>query len=153
MNIHWKDWRGSWNSNPLATWCKETTHWKRLWCWERLRAGGQGGRRDGWMASLTQWTEFEQTLGDGEGQGSLVCWSPWSHKELDMTVTEPQQCGKGLWQDTQKPKEIPDKSGYILIKIEYSLMAESTISEIKTSIKRGEISGAYHEQSVSFPLV
>ena len=29
--------------------------------------------------------EFEQTLGDSEGQGSLVCHSPWGHKELDMT--------------------------------------------------------------------
>ena len=29
--------------------------------------------------------EFEQTLGGGEGQGSLVCYSPWGHKESDMT--------------------------------------------------------------------
>ena len=29
--------------------------------------------------------EFEQTLGDGEGQRSLVSCSPWGHKELDMT--------------------------------------------------------------------
>ena len=29
--------------------------------------------------------EFEQTLGDGEGQGSLECYCPWGHKELDMT--------------------------------------------------------------------
>ena len=29
--------------------------------------------------------EFEQTLGDGEGQGSLVCCSPWGHKGSDMT--------------------------------------------------------------------
>ena len=29
--------------------------------------------------------EFEQTLGDGEGQGSLACCSPWGHKESDMT--------------------------------------------------------------------
>ena len=29
--------------------------------------------------------EFKQTLGDGEGQGSLVCCSPWGRKELDMT--------------------------------------------------------------------
>jgi len=29
--------------------------------------------------------EFEQTLGEGEGQGSLVCCSPWGHKELDTT--------------------------------------------------------------------
>ena len=37
LNIHWKDWSWSWSSNTLATWCKELTHWKRLWCWERLR--------------------------------------------------------------------------------------------------------------------
>ena len=29
--------------------------------------------------------EFESTLGDGEGQGSLTCCSPWGHKESDMT--------------------------------------------------------------------
>ena len=29
--------------------------------------------------------EFEQTPGDGEGLGSLACFSPWGHKELDMT--------------------------------------------------------------------
>ena len=39
------------------TWCKELTHWKRPWIWERLRVKGErGGRRwDGWMASPTQW--------------------------------------------------------------------------------------------------
>ena len=58
LNIHWKDWCWSWNSNTLATWCKELTHWKRPWCWERLKAGGEGDNRgwDGWMASPTQWT-------------------------------------------------------------------------------------------------
>ena len=47
----------SWNSNTLATWCEEVTHLKRLWCWERLRAGGEGDDRgwDGWMASPTRW--------------------------------------------------------------------------------------------------
>jgi len=29
--------------------------------------------------------EFEQTLGDSEGQGSLVCYSPWDLKESDLT--------------------------------------------------------------------
>ena len=40
------------------SWCEELTHWKRPWCWERLKAGGEGGDRgwDGWMASLTRWT-------------------------------------------------------------------------------------------------
>ena len=37
------------------------------------------------MASLTQWTCFEQTLGDGEGKGSLVCCIPQGPKELDST--------------------------------------------------------------------
>ena len=56
--VHWKDWGWSWNSNTLSTWCEELTHLKRPWCWERLRAGGEGNDRgwDGWMASPTQWT-------------------------------------------------------------------------------------------------
>ena len=55
---HWRDWCWSWNSNTLSTWCEELTHLKRPWCWERLRAGGEGEDRgwDGWMASPTQWT-------------------------------------------------------------------------------------------------
>ena len=58
LNIHWKDWCWSWNSNTLTTWCKELTHLKRPWCWERLKVGGEGDDRgwDGWMASSTQWT-------------------------------------------------------------------------------------------------
>ena len=40
LNIHWKDW--CWSSDTLATWFEEPTHWKRPWCWERLRAGGEG---------------------------------------------------------------------------------------------------------------
>ena len=59
----------------------------KSWWWERLRAGGEGGDRgwDGWMASLTQWTWDEQTLGNREGQGSLVCCNPWGRKESDTT--------------------------------------------------------------------
>ena len=34
--------------------------------------------------------EFEQTPGDGEGQGSLACCSPWGHKESDMTEQQQQ---------------------------------------------------------------
>ena len=58
LNILWKDWCWSWNSNTLATSCKELIHWKRLWCWEGLGAGGEGDDRgwDGWMASLTRCT-------------------------------------------------------------------------------------------------
>ena len=58
LDVHWKDWCWSWNSNTLATWCKELTYWKRPWCWERLKTGGEEVNRGwgGWMASLTQWT-------------------------------------------------------------------------------------------------
>ena len=55
-----KDWCWSWNSNTLVTWWEELTHQKRPWCWERLKAGGEGDDRgwDGWTASRTQWTWF-----------------------------------------------------------------------------------------------
>ena len=41
----------------LATWWEELTHLKIPWCWDRLKARGEGDDRgwDGWMASLTQW--------------------------------------------------------------------------------------------------
>ena len=54
----WENWCWGWNSNTLATWCEELTHWKRSWCWEGLGAGGEGDDRgwDGWMASPTQCT-------------------------------------------------------------------------------------------------
>ena len=56
----------------VATWCKELTHWKRPWCWERLKGGGEGDDRgwDGWMASLTQWKRrwsWERLKAGGEG--------------------------------------------------------------------------------------
>ena len=46
------------NFNTLATWCEQVTHWKRPWCWGRLKAKREEGRRgwDGWIASLIQWT-------------------------------------------------------------------------------------------------
>ena len=58
LGVRWKDWCWSWNANTLATWCEELTHLKRPWCWERLKARGEGDDRgwDGWMASPTQWT-------------------------------------------------------------------------------------------------
>ena len=71
-----KDW--GWSSSILAIWCEELTHWKRPWCWERLKAGeGDDRGWDGWMASQTPtWVWV------GDGKGSLVCWwCPWGYKE------------------------------------------------------------------------
>ena len=55
---HYKSWKNGFElSWKLATWCKEMTHLKRHWCWERLNARGEGDDRewDCWMASPTQW--------------------------------------------------------------------------------------------------
>ena len=80
LSVHWKDWCWSWSSNTLATSCKEATRWQRPWCWERLKVGGEGDDRgwDHWMVSATQWTW-------DDGQGGLVCCSPWGCKESDTT--------------------------------------------------------------------
>ena len=58
LNSNWKDQCWGWSSNTLATWYQQSAHWKRSWCWERMRARGKGDDRgwDGWMASLTQGT-------------------------------------------------------------------------------------------------
>ena len=74
-------------SNTLVTWCEELTHWKKSWCWERLRARGEGGDRgwDGWMASPTQWTWVWANSRRWWRQGRLACYSSWGHKESDTT--------------------------------------------------------------------
>ena len=56
---------------------------KRPWCWGRLKAGGEGDDRgwDGWMSSLTRWTQ----VWVGDGQGGLGCCSSWGRKESDTT--------------------------------------------------------------------
>ena len=49
-----------------------------------VRRKGDNRGRDVWMVSL-HGHESEQAPGDGEGQGGLVCCSPWGHKESDTT--------------------------------------------------------------------
>ena len=73
----------------LQYWCKELTHLKRSWCWERLRARGEGDDRgwDGWMISPTQWTRVwvDCIMAVGDGQGGLACCGSRGRKESDMT--------------------------------------------------------------------
>ena len=47
----------------------------------------RGQQRIRWLDTITNPmnNEYEQTLGDSDGQGSLVYYSPWDNKELDMT--------------------------------------------------------------------
>ena len=49
------------------------------------RRWGDGRGWDSWVASPTQWTWVWANFGDSERQGSLACYSPWGHKEWDMT--------------------------------------------------------------------
>ena len=97
--LHWKDWCWTWSSNTLATWYEETTHWERPWYGERLKVKGEGGGRrwDGYIASATQWTQFEQTTGDRRGQTSLACYChgvPKSETQLNTNknITESLYC-------------------------------------------------------------
>jgi len=55
---------------------------------EKDRRREEKGMTEDEMVAWHHWLnghEFKQTLGDGEGQGSLACFSPWNHKESDTT--------------------------------------------------------------------
>ena len=71
VNILWKDWWWGWNSTNLGTWFEELIHWKRPWCWERLKAGGEEDDRgwDGWMASQTRYTWIWASSGSWQCTG------------------------------------------------------------------------------------
>ena len=100
LNIHWKDWCWSWNSNTSATWCKVLTHLKRPWFWEWLKAG-EGDNRgwDGWMATLTQWTSVWVSSGSWWRTGKPgVLHSMGSQRVRHDWATEL----KGKWLLSQK---------------------------------------------------
>ena len=62
--------------------------WKRPWCWERLKAEGEGDGRGwgSWLASSIQWTWTRVNCGRWWGTGKAgVLYSPWGHKESDTT--------------------------------------------------------------------
>ena len=91
MNIHWKDWCWSWNSNTLATRCEVPTHWKRSWCWQRLKVEGEGDDRgwDGCMASPIWWTWVWVGSGSWGWAGKPgVLLSMWSQRAGHDWVTE-----------------------------------------------------------------
>ena len=82
-------------ANSLATWCKQPTHWKRPWCWGRLRGGGEGGDRgrDGWIVMfMTQWIWTWANSGRQRGTGKPgVLQSMGLQRVRHDWVTEQQQ--------------------------------------------------------------
>ena len=62
--------------------------------WWQEEKGNTEGEKFGWHHQLNG-HEFEQAPGDSEGQGSLVCCSPWGHKESD-TTEQPNNNNKSL---------------------------------------------------------
>ena len=94
-------------SSTLATSCEELTHWKRLWRWERLGAGGEGDDRgwDGWMVSLTQrtwvWVNSGSWWWTGRPgvlrfMGSQRVRHDWA-TDLNWTELKDEQCKKGIY--------------------------------------------------------
>ena len=85
-----KDSCWSWSSNTLTTWCNELIHWKRHWCWGRLKKRATENEMAGWH----HWCnghELAKTFRDGEGQGGLACYRPQGPKSQtqlgDWTTT------------------------------------------------------------------
>ena len=91
LNVHWKDWCWNWSSNNLAntsnTDAKNWLIWKDPDVgkdWKQEEKGTTEDEMIEWHHQLNG-HEFEQAPGVNDGQGSLVCCSPWVSKESDKT--------------------------------------------------------------------
>ena len=101
----------SWSPSTSVTWCEELTHWKSPDAGKDLRQKEKrvkGDEMAGWHHQFSG-HELGQTPGDGEGQGSLVCCSPWGHKWIGQDlVTEQWQQLAGS--NSQAPPTYRDRS-------------------------------------------
>ena len=124
--VHWKDWCWSWNSNTLATSCEELTHWKRPWCWERLKAGGEGDDRgwDGWMASLTRWTWV--WVDSGSWKSSLNIWKIMFHVLLKSGLENFEHYFASVW----------DECNCMVVGAFFSILQYSCLEDPMNSMER-----------------
>ena len=100
LNIHWKDWCWCWSSN---IWLPDMKSWPTGKDpdagkdWGQKKKGATENEMVGWHHQLNG-HEFEQTLGDREGLGSLMCCSSWGHSVGHNLATE-QLSQEALWGD------------------------------------------------------
>ena len=136
LNIHWKDWWWSrrWSSRTLATWCEESTHWKKTLMLGKI----EGRRRRGWQSlrrldSITDWIDMilrklweivedrrawcATVHGVSKSQTQLIDWTPttWFTQRVSLSSSfqlclfsmESQQIrGKG-WMRTSICSQVP----------------------------------------------
>ena len=101
----------------FATWCEELTHWKRPWCWERLKAGGEGDNRgwDGWIASPDSmdmslsklswwWTGKPGVLQSMElDTTERLNWTDWEEQQINILwVSVPENVRPSGWTELRK---------------------------------------------------
>ena len=104
LGVNWKDWCWSQNSNTLASWCQELTHWKRPGAGKDW--GQEKGMTENEMVGWHHWLngyESGWTPGVGDGQGGLACCGSWGCRESDTTEqlnwTESNQALKTILKD------------------------------------------------------
>ena len=87
------------------------THWKRPWCWERLKAGGEGDNRGwgGWMASPTQWTWVWANSRKWwlTGKPGMLQSLGWQRVRHNWTTEQQHLVGKLLLRSTLTPSSPP----------------------------------------------
>ena len=83
----------------LATWCKESTHWKRPQCWERLKAGGEGDNRERWLDGINSidisLSKLQEMVRHRETWSAAVHGVTKSHTQL------------GTWETQVKSHRVP----------------------------------------------
>ena len=122
------------HSNTLATCCEETTYWKIPWCWERLKAGGEGGNRgwDDWVASPTQWTWVWANSGRW--------WRTGKPGVLQSVRSQRVRCH---WA-TEKPQQSPAvQMGKLCLPGANSSTEEDKIAHIKVARKAAQVNKLY----------